>query len=380
MSCSKFSNVKIKGISSVVPETEVNIDSEIEFYRNNKSILERNKKILGLGTRYVADDRTSNSDLCQAAAEDLIANLNIDKQKIECLIVVSSSHDYHYPASACVLQGRLDLSEDCTCFDISGLACTAYVHGLMVAHSMIEGGSCKNCLLLVGDITSRHSDKRNRNSNMLFGDAATATYLEYSDLVTDAYFYTGTRGKDWDKLIAPAGGYDLPVKSDIADLEILDASENVWKMTDDIMKGMAIFEFATKVGPAGIEKILAFSDHTVSDIDYFAIHQANKQIVKNIAMFSNIPKEKFSYKTFEIYGNCGSAAVSMDLCRQMNENHPNKIGLASFGVGLSWGFAVLDMTNTLVTPIKKFKTPAANMTREQKISYWIDYYKGTIKS
>ena len=380
MAFSSFSKVNIAGICAVIPDNLISIDSEISFYKNNQAILERNKKILGLGTRCVADDRTSNCDLCEAAAQELITRLNLDKKKIECVIVVSSSHDYHYPASACILQGRLDLSEDCTCFDISGLACTAYVHGLMVAHSMISSGSCKNCLLLVGDITSRHSDKRNRNSNMLFGDAGTATFLEYSENAPEAFFYTGTNGKDWNKLIAPAGGYDLPVKADIADLEILDASGNVWKMTDDIMKGMAIFEFATKIGPLGISKILEYSGNSIEDIDYFAIHQANKQIVKNIAMFSNLPKEKFSSKAFELYGNCGSAAVAIDICRQQNEMHKNKLCLATFGVGLSWGFAVLDTSNTYVPQIKKYITPDSKMTREQKISYWNDYYKGTIKS
>ena len=105
-----------------------------------------------------------------------------------------------------------------------------------------------------------------------------------------------------------------------------------------------------------------------------------KQIVKNIAMFSNLPKEKFSSKAFELYGNCGSAAVAIDICRQQNEMHKNKLCLATFGVGLSWGFAVLDTSNTYVPQIKKYITPDSKMTREQKISYWIDYYKGTIKS
>ena len=218
MSRTRFEHVKISGITCVVPEDFIRIDDELAFFNNDVKLLERNKKILGLGKRHVADERTTNSDLCEAAARELLSALNVDKDSIDALIVVSTSHDYHYPASACVIQGRLALSENCTCFDISGLACSAYVHGLLTAHSLISGGGAKKCLVLAGDITSRHSDRRNRNSNMLFGDAGTATLLEYTDELRPSFFITGTRGTCWNKLIAPAGGYSLPMFSDIAGL------------------------------------------------------------------------------------------------------------------------------------------------------------------
>ena len=375
MSHSKFNHVKISGITAVVPENFINIDDEIEFFNNDVKLLERNKKILGLGKRHIADDRTTNCDLCEAAARDLIDALDIDKDTIDGLIVVSSSHDYHYPADACILQGRLGLSEDCTCFDIAGLACSAYVHGLMQAHSLISSGAAKKVLLLTGDITSTHSDRRNRNSNMLFGDAGTATLLEYTDEENTAYFYTGTRGKDWDKLIAPAGGYALPIRGDIGDLEIIDKTGNVWRMYDDIMKGLDVFKFATDVGPKGIAKILEMSGKTKEEIDYFAFHQANKQIVRTIGMYAGLPKDKFSSETFTQYGNCGAAAVTIDICRHLSENKVNTLCLATFGVGLSYGFALLNTEETYVGKIKTYRTPTNKLTREEKIKYWIDYFK-----
>ena len=372
---SKFNHVKISGITAVVPENAINIDDEIEFFNNDPKLLERNKKILGLGKRHVADDRTTNCDLCEAAAKDLIDALKIDKDTIEGLIVVSSSHDYHYPADACILQGRLGLNEDCMCYDISGLACSAYVHGLMQAHALITSGAVKKVLLLTGDITSTHSDRRNRNSNMLFGDAGTATLLEYTDEEKSAWFYTGTRGKDWDKLIAPAGGYALPIRQDIADLEITDKTGNVWRLYDDIMKGLDVFKFATDVGPKGIAKILEISGKTQEEIDYFAFHQANKQIVRTIGMYAGLSKDKFSSETFSKYGNCGAAAITMDICRHLSENKVDTLCLATFGVGLSYGFALLDTTDTYVGKIKTYHTPADKLTRTEKIKYWIDYFK-----
>lgn len=375
MSKSTFNHVRISGITAVVPEQFINIDDEIEFFNNDPKLLERNKKILGLGTRHVADDRTTNCDLCEAAARDLIDALNVDKDTIDGLIVVSSSHDYHYPASACVLQGRLDLSEECSCFDVSGLACSAYVHGLWLAHSLISSRAAKKVLLLAGDITSTHSDRRNRNSNMLFGDAGTATLLEYTDEEKTAFFYTGTRGKDWDKLIAPAGGYALPIREDIAGTFEKDASGNVWHLWDDIMKGLDVFKFATDVGPKGINAVLKYAGKTKEDVDWFAFHQANKQIVRTIGMYAGLPKDKFSADTFSKYGNCGAAAVTTDICHQLQGKSVQTVCLATFGVGLSFGFALLDMKNTLIGGLRLYKTPENKMTRAEKIEYWNNYFK-----
>ena len=372
---SKFSHVKISGITAVVPEHFINIDDEIEFFNNDPKLLERNKKILGLGTRYVADERTTNCDLCEAAARDLIEFLNIDKDSIDTLIMVSTSLDYKYPASACILQGRLNLSEDCTCFDITGLACSAYVHGLWLAHSLISSGASKKCLLLAGEISSTHSDRRNRNSNMLFGDAGTATLLEWTAEEKTAYFYTGTRGKDWDKIIAPAGGWALPIQKDIIDIEEKDQSGNVWHLWDEIMKGIDVFKFTTDVGPKGIEEILNYTGKEISDIDYFAFHQANKQIVKTVAMYAGLPKEKWSTDTFSLYGNCGTASIVTDICRELSEKKHQYLCLASFGVGLSWGFGVVDFKDVKTNGISKYKTPEGKLNREEKIKYWIEYFK-----
>ena len=375
MSESAFRHVRVRGISGVVPEQFIDIDDEIAFYRGDAKLLERNKKILGLGRRYVADERTDNSDLCEAAARDLLAGLHLDTADVDALIVVSTSHDYHYPASACVLHGRLGLEESCTCFDLSGLACSAYVHGLLLAHSLIAGGTAKRCLLLAGEISSRHSDRRNRNSNMLFGDAATATLLEYTPDPNNAFFVMGTRGSGWDRIIAPAGGYSLPVLPDIAGLELNDEAGNVWRLTDDIMKGLDVFRFTMDVGPKGLEQVLHLAGLSREDVDYFAFHQANRQIVRTVAMYAHIPECRYSTDTFKLYGNCGSTAVAMDLCRQLALHPEKKVCLATFGVGFSWGFSVLDMEHTTSFGIRTFIPSEHAKTRKEKIDYWISYFK-----
>ncbi len=378
MTLSTYINVKISGIKTVVPENCINIDDEIEYYNNDEKLLQRNKKILGLGTRYVADENVCLSDLCEDAANRLINDLNIKKESIDTLIVASTSHDYHYPATACIMQDRLGLSEDCACFDISGLACSAYVYALWNASSLIASGASKKCLVLVGDIVSRHSDRMNRNSNMLFGDAGTATILEYDENSMPSYFYLGTRGKDFDKIIAPAGGYKLPIQKDIIDIEEKDERDNVWHLWDDIMRGMDVFKFTMEVGPKGIENILDYSGTSLENIDFVAMHQANKQIVENVAKLARIPKDKYSSETFTKYANCGAGAIVTNICDQLNNRQHERVVLASFGVGLSYAFANLNLKDTNISNVEIYKKPAVMPTRQEQIDYWIKFFKGEV--
>ena len=375
MAKSTFNHVRITGITAVVPEKCINIDDEVGFFNNDKALLERNKKILGLGTRHVADEGVAVSDLLEAAAVKLFDGMEFNRASVDALIVVTSSPDYHYPATACVLQHRLGLPEECSCFDMTGLACSAYVHGLWLAHSLVESGAARHCLVLAGELTSTHSDRRNRNSNMLFGDAGTATLVERTGEECPAWFITGTRGAGWKTLIAPAGGYALPIRGDIADLEVTDDSGNVWRMYDDIMKGMDVFKFTTDIAPKGIADVLSYSGKTIADIDYFAIHQANKQIVTTVARWAGLPKGKYSADAFTKYGNCGSAAVTMELVNRMEAGALPSVCLATFGVGLSWGFAVVDFSKAHFGGVGFYKAPEGMPTREERIRKWIEYFR-----
>lgn len=374
MSVKEVNHVSIKGIVTIVPEQVKNVDDELEVYNNDEKLLSRNKKILGMGTRHVIDDRTTNTDLCFAAALNLIEKLQEDKNSIDALIVVSSSHDYHYPASACVIQGMLDLPEECTCFDISGLSCSAYVHGLINAHALISSGCAKKVLLLAGDTNSTHTDANNR-SHLLFGDAASATLLEYTEEENTAWFYTSARGKDYDKLIAPAGGSALPVREDISSLFETDSQGNVWHLWEDCLRGLDVFNFSSEVCPKGINALLEYSKYSIEDIDYVALHQVNKPAVNIIGMYAKLPKDKYSFDAFSKYGNCGSAAVVTEICSHLYERKHDKVMMATFGVGLSCGCCLVDLSKTLIFPVTVYKTPDGKMNRQEKIAYWTEYYK-----
>jgi len=377
MSKSVFNHAKVVGISGVVPEKCITIDDEIQFYGGDAKLLNRNKKILGLDKRYVVDEFTTLSDLGESAANDLFEQLGVDRKTVDVLIVASTSHDYRAPATACILQERLGLDTECTCYDQAGLGCTAYVHSLLQAHALIESGVAKRVLTIVGDLTSTHSDKRNRNVNMLFGDAAVATLVERTEDETPSYFVTGTDGKGWNKIVSPAGGHALTIRKDIVENEVVDESGNVWYLWDDILKGMDIFKFSTVVGPKSITDALEMAGKTIDDVGYFAFHQANKQIVRTVAGYVGLPKEKFSTQTFTDYANCSAASVATDLLREYAEKQPALTMLVSFGVGLSWGTALLDLSGVKLGGIRKHVTPEAKkVPRAQLIENWIQYFRG----
>lgn len=378
MSNSKFNNVKIKGITTVVPNNRINIEDEISFYNDDLKTLERNKKILGLGTRYVVEKGVTALDLCEEAARNLINEMDINKDEIDAVVFVSACHDYHAPASACILHGRLDLNENCACFDVGGLSCSGFVYGLWLAHSLISSGASKKCLLLAGDTNSMHSNINNRNSIMLYGDAGSATLLEYTEEANTAYFHMGTRGKDWDKIIAPSIGHRLPIKEDILNLEIKDKNGNVWHFWEDILQGMDVFKFTLDKAPSGIQNVIEYSGIAKDDIDFYAMHQANGQIVKTVAQHSGIPKDKFSAETFTKYANCGSAAIVTNICDQLKNKNIQNLLLATFGIGFSWGMAIVNLENTYIGDIKHFIIPENFPSREEQINHWIKYVKGEL--
>ena len=373
----KFDGVQIEGMVVAIPENCLNIDDEIGYY-DNELHFKRNKEILGLGMRYVVDDKTSVTDLCEYAARELIKEIKIDKNEIDAVIFASASHDYHAPASACIIHGRLDLKEDCSCFDIAGVSCSGYVYALWVAHSLIVSGTVKNCLLLAGDINSKHTNIQNRNTCILYSDAGSATFITKKKGVATSYFYLGSKGKDWDKIIAPSTGLKLPVRADIADLEIKDSQGNIAHLWEDILSGMDVFKFAMDYAPQNIKKLLHYSNLQLDDISFFPMHQANKQIMSMIAKHSGIPKNKYSSDTFTKYANSGISAIITNICDNIEATKKSNVMLVSFGVGLSWGNAVVDLTSTKILGIQTYKTRDDALTRQETIEYWVNRIKNEI--
>ena len=368
-----FNNVAIRGIKTTIPQDYIDIDDELQYFDNNPKKLARAKKMIGYGRRYIADELTTVTDLAVDAAEKLMAEMSIDREDIDLLIFVNQKTDYREPNDACISHGKLNLKKTCFALDINA-GCPGYIQGLVTAHALMSTKAFKRCLLLAGDLCARANDQTNRKTAPVFGDAASATILQYTPKDTKSTFVMGTDGKGWDKIVHPFGGMRLPLEKDIMDLTAEDDSGNHILLRKGIMKGEDVFNFTMDVAPQLIKDTMQGAGWTAEDVDLFAIHQANRQIVENIIAKAGIPAGKAPADVFSKYANNSTNSVVTVLCDQ--QKALKNVILCAFGVGLSWGGAALDLSGCYNGGISTYIPPAGRPTREEQIKHWVNYFKG----
>ena len=384
MSFNVYNNVKIMGLSFIVPDNiKYCVDDYPQFFDNNPKKLARAKKIMGYGTTYHVPEGVTPVDLLEIAANDVINSLDIDINTIDGLVFVSQAPDYITPPSSNILHSRLGLSEECALFDLKQ-GCTGFVYGLWTASSLVESKACKRVLLLCSDVSidvDSLQDKvvESKSASLIFSSGACALLLEYNsnNNVSPMYFHLGSRGSGYEQIITPSGGSRLYIDKDIFDIRVEDKDGNPWSLTSGFMDGLGVFNFSIEVVPGHIKKLLKYSGHSISDIDFFAIHQANKQIVDNVAMLAGIPDDKYSTETFSKYGNMSgvsSANNLVDVLGQELNDKTFKVAVVSFGIGLSWASVVMDIGNIYCSGIK-FHTFKNIPTRQDTINYWINKFK-----
>lgn len=373
MTVSSFNHVKISGVKTVIPENYIDIDDELEFFDNNPKKLERAKKMVGYGRRYLADELTTVTDLAVDAAEKLFEEMSIDKNDIDILIFVNQKPDFREPNDACIAHGRLGLKKSCATLPIC-IGCSGYPYGLWVACALMQSGFFKKCLLLAGDVPARATDQKDRKKAQIFSDGASATILEYTSEERLSYFVNGSDGGGWDKLVVPFGGMRLPFDKASFDIEETDENGNKWRANLSLMKGEDVFKFTMDVAPKLINETLEAARWSKDEIDLFAIHQANKQIVENIIAMAEIPEEKTPVDVFSKYANSSTNSVVTVVCDQ--QKPLKKVVLCAFGVGLSWGAAAVDLSGMYNGGISTYIPPKDRPTREEQIKHWINYFKG----
>ena len=349
MVCSTLNNTKIIGITSVCPVNKVHVTYNKNLYNGDERKINRLINSSGFEYRRIVSDKTTTSDLCLYAANFLLNKVNIQKEEIDGLIFVSYTPDYIMPATSYVLHSKLDLSENCIVMDIPQ-ACSGYITGLYQASMLINSG-CKKVLLLVGDTFSKFNDMFNETEPEIFGDAGTATLIEYDENAKPVYFNINSSGKYYDALICSNGGFRNQPKS-------TDFYNNSLYKYNSKMDGKAIFDFTmTKISPS-IKDLLMYSKKEITDIDYVILHQANKFIMQNILRQINCPEEKSFLTTLGEYGNQCGASIPCTICNSLASDITNKnlnLLLCGFGAGLSWGSAVLNTENIYCSKIIDFE-------------------------
>lgn len=333
----------IKAISSFLPEGELtNYQLAQEF---SDFTAEKIYDKTGINVRRIAAEGECASDLGVGAANRLFESGVRAPEDIDFLILVTQSPDYLVPTTACTMQDRLGLRIDCGAIDMNQ-GCSGFVYGLALAKSLVEAGTVGNVLLITADTFSKHLNKRDRSLRTLFGDGATATFVEGVDSERELVgpFVFGSDGSGAEHLIIPAGGMRYRV-NDEARVETEDEQGN-WRSACNLyMNGGAVFNFTLQTVPRTIDQLLEKSGLSLDEVDYFIPHQANKFMLERLRARLKIPAEKF-FCDMEQTGNTVSSTIpiafELALKRKLIKKG-DKVALVGFGVGLSWGTTIVEV-------------------------------------
>ena len=340
-------NIKIKGMSIVLGENEIKFENEPEFYNNDPVQLDKLKKMIGFDTRYRTNPETTTADLCEQAAKNLIDKLDITPDSIDGIIFATQTPDYYMPGNAHVIHRNLGFNKETIAIDLE-FGCSGFVYGLFTAATMLNAG-LKRILLLTGDTLSKSANPKDRTEAPLFGDAGSATIVEFDEKATESYFILRADGNGIDSMLQPAGAYRIP-SSEETRKDVQGEDGSIRNQENIYMNGFEIFNFTLTEQPKLLDEILEFSKNSKDDIDYFALHQANVYIVETILKKAKIPFEKAPSKIFAKYGNQNSASIPSVICSELSDKFKackKKVLMQGFGIGLSWGACVMDFENTL---------------------------------
>ena len=334
------SGVKIIGMAAAVSS---HWDSVRELSDEPEAVINKFIKTTGVEGRYSASPRQCTSDFCYAAAQRVLEEKGIDRSEIGVLVYVTQTSDYRIPATACVLQHRLGLSENLIAFDVN-LGCSGFVYGLYLLSTIMSTSEAKYGLLLAGDTSAREfstteKTKTSHSGSLLFGDGGTATLVE-KGAAEELLFSLDTDGNQYKAIFAPFGFWRNP-----------DAPANVGNSSQ--MDEIGVFNFATGKVPEQINAYMERKGTTPDRYDCLALHQANAMILKRIGKKTGFPEEKVPV-SMKKFGNTSSSSIPLTLVDLYGEDDTNgqvNALCCGFGVGLSWGTVELKLDRKNIFPL-----------------------------
>ena len=346
MAYSTIHHVAIKGVSASVPQNTV---ENKDIYRKSWGDYSSFAETTGIERHRNATKEICSSDLCVAAAEKLLEKLSWEKESIDAIVFVSQTPDYLEPATSCIIQHRLGLSTDCMTLDIQ-LGCSGWVHALAVLTSLMQNGTIKRGLLLAGDTPSKNCSINDKSTYPLFGDAGTATALEYDKMAPSMFFQLNTDGEGYKVIIIPDGGYRNQVNVD--SLVEHNHGDGIASSAVNVsMDGMSVFSFAISKAPKSIKSIAEKTGTELDKVDYILLHQANFFMNEKIRKKLQLTPEQVPY-SLKDFGNTSCASIPLTIvtqCRSYYESSKlTSIG-CGFGIGLSWG-SVYFQTDQIIIP------------------------------
>lgn len=349
MAFMKFNGIGITAMAGAVPHHVIDNYKYTDFFpaEQVKEVVDK----IGIYERRFADAETCSSDLCFAAAEQLINDNNVDKSEIDLLIFISQTPDYRMPATSVLLQNRLGLSNSCIAFDIT-LGCSAFMYGLSVVYSMMQNTGLRKALILDGETRSKVYSPKDRRSAFLFGDGGIAALIERDKKFDESWFSMNSDGSRGDLIKINGGGYRMPSSAETVKEKIVDEFGNIRSEEQGYMQGADVFNFVIREIPTDIKKIMEWSGTNIQSLDYYVFHQANNFINSYLAKKLKLDINKIP-STIGKYGNTSSVSCPLTIVDQLKGKMDGKkrLMLSAFGVGMTWATAIVPFVDLNISDI-----------------------------
>ena len=318
--------MKILGTGSALPKKVVTNDDLAQVMDTSDEWI---KSRTGIEKRHIAVEETTTS-MAVEAAKKAIEAAKISVLAIDLIICTTVSSDYIFPTLACEVQAAVG-AKRATAFDI-GAGCSGFLFALATADAYFRTGRFHNALIMGAETLSKMMDWGDRSTCVLFGDGAGAAIVsaEKNQLLSMVQGSDGESG--------------MALKCDNRPVNNLYRQLGAQTYSYTEMNGSEVYKFAVRTVPAAISEALEQAKVPADDVKLYLLHQANRRIIEAVAKRLGQSLDKFPMNLQEC-GNISAASVPILLdkvCRDGMLQVGDKIVLAGFGAGLTWGACVLE--------------------------------------
>ncbi|MBI3973824.1 MAG: ketoacyl-ACP synthase III [Chloroflexi bacterium] len=344
-------HAQITGWGKAVPQrTITNFDLEKLMDTSDEWIRTRT----GIAERRIAGPDESTLTLAVRAAREAIEAADLAPAQIDLIIVCTFSPEFGgMPSTASLVQDVIGATR-AGAFDLNA-ACSGFIYGLAMAQATISAAMHQNVLVIGAETMSRWLDWTDRTTCVLFGDGAGAVLVQATERPAGILSSVlGSDGSGGRLLCIPGGGSRQP-----ASIDSVQAAQHFIRM-----KGKEVYKFAVTTVPRAIRQAIGKAGLTFDDVDLVIPHQANIRIIQSVAESLRLPMARV-FTNVDRYGNTSAASIPLALCEAVEQGRVregDKVVLAGFGGGLSWGAAVIEWA----IPVETVAAAVAGAKRRER--------------
>lgn len=319
----KYTSVAIRAIASVAPTTI--LDNEAFSANVEDRRYRRRMQYTGIKKRHAVSGSQRTSDLASIASEQVLKKLQWEKDSIKVLIFITQTPDMYAPSTAMLIQTKLGLTQELLAFDIN-LGCSGFTSGVQIMAGILAQIKGRG-LLLMGDCQHYKPGTEYDADAILFGDGGASVAMEYDEKAPMMPAFQMTDGAKFKALCAT---FDKG--------HVMDGNEIVLFSLNEVVNSINNFHEYYAINR--------------DNVDYYALHQAQKIIVDGIANNCSLPKAKV-LEAYSSYGNTSSASIPFALCTNTDKYNKDILQIfgCGFGIGLAWSGILFEINKDAILPL-----------------------------